>query len=238
LDQFLEHLLAIGIEKIVRIGGRSQSAILEGKNISIVSQGETKTRFEGYRLAKTYEGLEAAEKSISKQLRFLHSAQKRPDWANIKNHLANGYPRIHAQLARVDDDGFETVGRDPFDVWVSDKSPTVSDESEDGDAVSTVRELLEIAMQNVHRLSLPDRHQLMEHWMQEMREIGTDKVFELVRSAEIQSQLLSCIHDDVDRRVLQTADVIGVTTTGLVLRPNRNRLVRSREYARKGYTWT
>jgi len=60
LDQFLEHLVAVGIEKIIRIGGRSQSTILEGKNISIVSQGETKTRFEGYLLAKTYEGLESS----------------------------------------------------------------------------------------------------------------------------------------------------------------------------------
>ena len=98
---------------------------------------------------------------------------------------------------------------------MSNKLPAVSEESESADALLTIRELLEIAIENVYHLSLSDRHRLMEHWMQEMREIGTDKVFELVKSAETQSQLLSRIHDDVDRRVLQTADVIGVTTTGL-----------------------
>jgi hypothetical protein len=55
----------------------------------------------------------------------------------------------------------------------------------------------------------------MEYWTEEMRENGTDRIFESVRSAENLRILLSCIHDDVNRRVLQTTDVIGVTTTGL-----------------------
>jgi hypothetical protein len=215
LDQFLEHLVAVGIEKIIRIGGRSQSTILEGKNLSIVSQGETKTGSERYLVAKMYTGLEEAEKSISKRLRFLHSAQKRPEWANLKRHLANRYSRIHAQFARVDDDGFETVGRDPFDVWVTDRLPVEPKESDDTDSSLAIKELLHIAVQNVHRLSLQERHQLVEYWVQEMREDGTNEVFELVKSAEGLSKLLTDIHDDVDRRVLQTADVIGVTTTGL-----------------------
>ncbi|KAH6671919.1 hypothetical protein B0J14DRAFT_655778 [Halenospora varia] len=120
LDQFLEHLVGVGIEKVIRIGGRSQSAILEGKNLSAVSQGETKTGSERYLVAKTYTNLEEAEKSISKRLGFLHSTQRRPEWANLKRHLASSYPRIHAQFefARFDDDGFEAVRRDCFDLWI------------------------------------------------------------------------------------------------------------------------
>jgi hypothetical protein len=226
LDQFLEHLTAVGIEKIIRIGGRSQSTILEGKNLSIVSQGETKTGSERYLLAKTYTGLESAEKSISKRLRFLHSAQKRPDWGNLKRHLASQYSRIHAQFARVDDDGFETVGRDPFDIWLSDKLPVESKESDGTDSSLTMRELLHIAAQNAHRLPLQDRHRLVEYWLQEMREDGTNEVFELVKSAEDLCKQRTDIHDDVDRRVLQTADVIGVTTTGLAKKISTLRHVR------------
>jgi hypothetical protein len=53
--------------------------MLEGKNLLIVSKNETRTKSERYLLTKTYEKLEKAEKSITKQLRSLHSAQKRPD---------------------------------------------------------------------------------------------------------------------------------------------------------------
>jgi hypothetical protein len=83
---------------------------------------------------------EAAEKSISRLLGYLHSAQKRPDWANVKGHLAKKYPRIHAQFARLDDDGFEAAGRDPFEVWVSDKLLAESKESDKTDSPSPIRE--------------------------------------------------------------------------------------------------
>jgi hypothetical protein len=159
--------------------------------------------------------IEAAEKSISRELGYLHSAQKRPDWANVKRHLAKKYPRIHAQFARLDDDGFETVGRDPFEVWASDKSPAETKESDKTDSPSPIKEKLRIAEQNFRRISLRDRRRLVEHWMQEMREDGTDEVFESIKSAESLCKQLSNIHNDVDRRVLQTADVIGVTTSGL-----------------------
>jgi AAA domain len=78
-----------------------------------------------------------------------------------------------------------------------------------------MRELLHLAAQNVHRLPLKDRNRLVEYWLQEMREDGTNEVFESVKSAEQLCKLQTDIHDDINRRVLQTADVIGVTTTGL-----------------------
>jgi hypothetical protein len=48
-----------------------------------------------------------------------------------------------------------------------------------------------------------------------MREAGIDQVFESVREAESLRKQISDTHDEIDRRVLETADVIGVTTTGL-----------------------
>jgi len=42
LGQFLEHLIAIGIEKIIQIGGQSKSKVLEGKNLRIVTQSRGK----------------------------------------------------------------------------------------------------------------------------------------------------------------------------------------------------
>jgi hypothetical protein len=216
LDQFLEHLIAIGINKIIRIGGQSQSTILEGKNLRIVSKGEAKTRSEGYLLAKTYKELEASEAEITKQLRHLHSAQKHPDWYSLRRHLAMDYPRIHAQFNRVDVDGYKSVGRSPFDIWANKKSDVA--EPDETATQPAIKALLLTAMQDVHRLSWQDRRRLIEYWTEEICETGTDHVFESVKWAEGLRKELTNIHDEVDRRVLETADVIGVTTTGLARR--------------------
>jgi hypothetical protein len=68
LDQFLEHLIEIGIERVIRIGGQSKSKVLEGKNLRVVSQGEAKTKSERYQVAKTYEELSNKEQLINKAL--------------------------------------------------------------------------------------------------------------------------------------------------------------------------
>jgi hypothetical protein len=98
-----------------------------------------------------YKLLEVSEESIVKQLWYLYSRQKRPEWNTIKRHLAMNYPRIHAQFTRVDDGGFEMVGRSPFDIWANDKSEaTKSDEIATQPAITA---LLLTAMQDVYRLS-------------------------------------------------------------------------------------
>ncbi|KAF5854876.1 hypothetical protein ETB97_010944, partial [Aspergillus alliaceus] len=58
LNQFLKHLLDVGIQKIIRIGGRSQATELEGKNLRLVSKGIGKTRTESQTLGKSYDHLE------------------------------------------------------------------------------------------------------------------------------------------------------------------------------------
>jgi hypothetical protein len=219
LDQFLEHLIKVGIEKVIRIGGQSRSTILEGKNLRVVSQGEPKTKSEGYLIAMTYKALEVQERLIRRALGLLHSTQKQPDWANLNAHLARKHPRIYSQFSRVDDEGFVTVGRDPFEIWSHNESKTSND-------TSTLQSLLDVATRNVHALSRLDRRRLVEFWAEEIREDTTDQLFELVKEAYNLHKQLDNMHDEVDRRVLQTADVIGVTTTGLARRISVLRRIR------------
>jgi AAA domain len=226
LDQFLEHLIDIGVEKIVRIGGQSKSEVVEGKNLRTVSRGEAKTKSEGYLLAKLYEELEGVEKSITRKLKSLHSTQKHPQWANVKSYLEKWYPRIFAQFSRVDSEGFETVGKDPFDLWMSGETNTERHISDGIGSSLAIEVLLDIATQDAYLLPLIDRGRLMEHWAREIREESTDGAFESIDYAEIQHRLISDLHDEVDRRVLQTADVIGVTTTGLAKRVSTLKRIR------------
>ena len=204
------------------MGGQSHSTRLEGKNLRVVSQSEGKTKFEGYAVATIYRELENLETAINSALGELHGVEKRQEWPNFKKHLANNYPTIYSKFSRIDEDGFETVGKEPFDLWrptgkLLGKSNS-SDQSEQANSTSTIQQILVSANANIHSLSQRDRVRLIEHWIQEIREEVTDRLYELVKEADGLRKKLANIHDDVDRRVLQTADVIGVTTTGLAKR--------------------
>lgn len=78
------------------MGSQSQSSLLEGKNLRVISQGESKTKSEGYHLAMTYKALGAQEQTIRKLSGRLHGLQKPRDWTDVKNHILYRYPRIHS----------------------------------------------------------------------------------------------------------------------------------------------
>ncbi|KAF2187214.1 hypothetical protein K469DRAFT_686386 [Zopfia rhizophila CBS 207.26] len=199
LDQFLEHLHAIGIRKIIRIGGQSQSSLLEEHNLRKVSQAETKTRSENYLLAKSYEALDRKTKRIKGDLGRVHGILKRANWSNLQYHLLRKYPRIHAQFDQIDEDGFKVVGETKL-------------------MSSELDRVLQKAETNVHSLSQTERRGLVELWSQEVHDHALDDLFERVKDTDSIQRQLTNIHDEVDRRVLQDADVIGITTTGLAKR--------------------
>lgn len=214
MDQFLEHLIEVGIEKVVRIGGQSKSTILEGKNLRVVSKGESKTKFEGYSVAMAIQAHEIQEKNIKNILGALHVSQKRKDWASIKRHLSSMYPRIHRQFARVGEDGFTTVGGEPFDNWARERLP----DHPDGALTQPIEQLLFQASTNVHSVSAQDRKRLVAHWVENIRDEKSNELFDEVKAADKSQQESINVYDEVDKRVLQTADVIGVTTSGLAKR--------------------
>lgn len=214
LDQFLEHLIKVGIEKVVRIGGQSKSTVLEGKNLRVVSKGESKTKFEGYSVAMAIQAHESHEKNIQKILGALHRSQKRRDWASIKAWMNRTYPLIHRQFDRIDADGFTLVGGEPFDDWAREKSQERSNDA----SIEPIEELLARATANVYSVAAHDRKRLVAHWVAEIRDEKSNELFDEVKAAHESEQQSINVYDEVDRRVLQTADVIGVTTSGLAKR--------------------
>ncbi|KAL8688726.1 MAG: hypothetical protein Q9218_005433 [Villophora microphyllina] len=213
LDQFLEHLVEVGIEKVIRLGGQSRSEALKGKNLRIVAKGESRTRSEGYQIAMGYRALEEKEEVIKKILGTLHKVQQPPRWSTLQHFLSHSYTTIHRQFSRVDEEGFESVGRDPFDIWLAQKAP-----AQPAQRPVPIDNLLNTARSNVYSVLPAHRRQLVDYWIEEIRAAATDDLFESVKEANTLQRNLTAVHDDVDRRVLQTADVIGVTTTGLAKR--------------------
>jgi hypothetical protein len=201
---------------VIRVGGQSRSELLEGYNLRDVAEGETKTRTESYRAHTAYTTLEECEKEAKKSLGRLFSTHLHAEWSNLNRHISRKYPKIHKQFQRIDDDGFETVGRHPFDVWntstAADRRQAVNVPALDLDNV------LRRAAADVHSLSNAEKRALVKKWTDEICYDVAAGFSATVDKTTKTQQLLQDIHDESDRRVLQGADVIGVTTSGLAKR--------------------
>lgn len=214
LDQFLEHLIGVGVRKIIRIGAQSRSSALEEHNLRDISKTEMKTKSEGYLLATSYKTLDEIQKKIKLGLGRLHRAVKRLDWHNFQRHLSANYPLIHNQFSSIDEDGFHIVGRHPFETWIMSPNPSSGTRPIQIEA----QQLLDKATMNVHSLSHVERRNLVTFWTQEIESEAVDELFGNLKMAEAIQRTINNIHDEVDRRVLDGADVIGITTTGLARR--------------------
>ncbi|KAJ5154999.1 uncharacterized protein N7500_010438 [Penicillium coprophilum] len=161
LDQFLKHLLDVGIQKIIRIGGRSQATELEGKNLRVVSKDIGKTR-------------------------------------------------------RPDTEGFTTVTGDKLLNWLGTTSMKIQkDQNESGVDDVRLEGLTRAANENIHSLSIPERRILAMSWFRQWQEIETASLFEALDHAADLRGDINAVHEEVNRRALIQADVVGITTTSL-----------------------
>ena len=110
------------------------------------------------------------------------------------------------------------VGPHPFELWASERSKVVDTDVAGNSPLNPHDSLLTKAERNVYSLSHAERDQIRDIWAQEIRAIALDDIFERVREAEQSQRKITNVHDEIDRRVLQDADVIGITTTGLAKR--------------------
>lgn len=211
LDQFLEHLIQKGVEKVVRIGGQSRSELLEHHNLREIRKSMGKTKFENYLAAQAYKTLDTSKASIDRGLGRLHGLyKKQPDWIKFSKHLMNEEPQIYMQFREVDDEGFQQASkRPPFEIWAN------AGPSSAAEINATVEALLQRARNDVYQLSKSERNRLLQHWISELQLDLSDNLFEQVKEASKAFKTLTNIHDETNKRILEDADVIGVTTTGL-----------------------
>lgn len=214
LDQFLEHLIEVGIQKLIRIGGQSKSVILQGKNLRVVSKSESKTKTENYAVAMAIKDQERQERSINSILITLHILPRGRDWASLREYLSRVHPRIYRQFDRVDEAEFNLVGGHPFDKWVR----AMNEEQSDDVSTRSIAHLLAQAAENLYSVSALNRRRLVTYWMKSIWDENSNRLFEEVKVADKAQKQTSNTYDEVDRRILETADVIGVTTSGLAKR--------------------
>ncbi|KAJ5849332.1 hypothetical protein N7534_008021 [Penicillium rubens] len=216
LDQFLKHLLDVGIQKVIRIGGRSQAPELEGKNLRVVSKDFGKTKVESQTLGKSYGELEAHMEDAGYAMKPLHQSQKGLSWAAMGNFVRRKWPAIHEQLDRPDLEGFTTVTDDKLLHWLGVKSMRIQrGQNEDEVDVVRLERLTRAAQEDIHTLTKPERQILAMEWFKQWRESEIARIFEAIDHATSLRNDINAVHDEVNRRALIQADVIGITTTSL-----------------------
>ncbi|KAJ5545400.1 hypothetical protein N7461_007704 [Penicillium sp. DV-2018c] len=216
LDQFLNHLLDVGIEKIIRMGGRSQAPELEGKNLRDVSKHIGKTPVESRMLSASYGGHEDCMKAAGYAMKPLHQSRKGPSWAAMSNFVGKKWPRIFEQLERPDPEGFTKVTDDKLLDWLGVKSMRAQEGLNEGEVDGVRLEgLTRAAQEDIHSLSIPDRQVLAMDWFRQWLESATASLFEATHCAARFRDDINVVHEEVNRRALIQADVIGITTTSL-----------------------
>jgi len=136
--------------------------------------------------------------------------QKRIEWGDLDEYLASIYPAIHAQFQQNDDDGFTIVGRHPFDIWRSNNHVLRGHSAATDPTILTQK-----ATVNVNHLSPSERFLLVEYWVYGLQRDLNAELFECIVEAESSQKIFTNVRKELNRRVLQDTDVIGLTTTGL-----------------------
>ncbi|KAB8302222.1 hypothetical protein EYC80_005667 [Monilinia laxa] len=191
LDQFLEHVIQSGVEEITRVGGQSKSDMLAGKSLRVASRGESMTRSESGTLGATCAALKREDKSTEEIRWQLDGLNDYSSWKSVKGYLALQHPRIYRQFSRFDEDGYKTVGG------------------------YTMDDLLEMTSFDVYALYGDEKLRIDKFLAEAVRKDLAGELFERSKTTEDFHHTIQNVYSDIDRRVLQTADIIGVTTTGL-----------------------
>jgi hypothetical protein len=229
LDQFLEHLLTV-TKCIVRIGTRSKSESLQAYNLHDLArqqQGVLKSgsqRFEEGRLYRKLEELETDGTELCGSLRD----QLKMKWSHVSAFLEKYFPHQYAQLCNnIDEDGFQTVGAKGgnfFSYWMQCQDIRKGNEfsrlygtpyiAPPAGAGRNLQQLVS-PNANIWNFSANERRRLLGHWAARIREEWIEKLN--IRTEDHIEGLheLDILHSECDRRVLEGADIIGLTTTGL-----------------------
>ncbi|KAG6125729.1 hypothetical protein E4U12_007043 [Claviceps purpurea] len=222
LDQLLEHLLDKGIEKVMRIGSRSKSERMVSLNLTNIVQGFDKTKSESHEIGHAIGEIKRVCQDTVSGLRELAVSQST---ATVKDYLQSFHPWHFIELfPPVDEDGWITV---------SNQKPSSAIENwlksghEDLFKYRPVEDLKNCNT-NLWEMSSFERNILFKHWLQEIRSPIISTLLSLQKEYQELCERRNKIGSDVKLRCLQSADVIGVTTTGLARNISILRRLRSK----------
>lgn len=205
----------MGIDKIIRVGGQSKLKELEGKNLRAVAQEMAKTRQESSKISSHFSSLKEIQEKADMLCMEL---SRRPDsWAAVKDILRTEFPRLYMQFDIQDDDGFEQVGGPDkaWDRWRGGftkkfRNFRMNKEVEDANWLDAISNC-----EDIESMPKSARFRFVRYLSKRIAALPAVRLAALAEGQAIEMSGLQAQQQDVDRRCLNQADVIGITTTGL-----------------------
>lgn len=205
LDAVLERAVDAGVKQVIRIGSRSKSERLANVNLRVVAQKEELTKLEKREWWETKQELKNHGTSIKECLDDLKEACSE---ASVLKMLREEYPKWHTRLIEpeIDDDGFEFVRsrRAPRGIkaWLQGGTHASSSSPNDD-------------KYDLFKLNIVQRREMYSSWAEEIMEPMRRSLLASLEAHESAKLKLDKLRAEVELRVLNNADVIGVTTSGL-----------------------
>jgi hypothetical protein len=205
LDGPLEHAVDAGVKQVIRIGSKSKSEKLADLNLRVVAQKEERTKLEKHENWELRQEIETLGRNISDSLLELETADTE---TSVMGFLRESYPEYHSQLAQleVDPEGFRLVQnwRAPrgLQAWLRG----------DSQGPRVFRGAREV---DLHTLNSAQRRKMYSSWIDQITGPIRRSLLVNLEAYEGVRTRLDCIKAEVDLRVLNKANVIGVTTSGL-----------------------
>lgn len=220
MDQFLTELLSHGVTEIVRIGSRSKSPKLEDYTLrKVVQEKEESLEDQKEFRQEIWETKSMHSENLGELNMLCVGLNQGKSWTVLREHLADHYPRFHAQLFGRSNsaNGWKVVSyRNPEQVindWISLRFLPQSRNAALYARTWTIEDLA--GCQDLSVLSHSDRLRLKEYWEEEIENDLFDKV---KSSLDYVTTSKEDVHEAYRRRelrCLEEAQVVGVTTTGL-----------------------
>lgn len=230
LDQLLESLVQGHVDKVIRIGSRSKSDLLQKLNLQHVAQQIETTKTERRQTWENHRALDVEFIEIDNLLSLLNDSNLQK---NIRDHLQIHHPKHFSELfsTGVDDEGFEVVvGRKTnlLHRWLNGSSQNealssherivaeggIHDREVTADVRNT-RNIHQLMRGPLNSMSSVERRILLNHWMHERTSAINDQLLNALDSYNEAKESLERCRQEVNLRCLLQAHVIGVTTSGL-----------------------
>ncbi|KUI56519.1 Helicase required for RNAi-mediated heterochromatin assembly 1 [Cytospora mali] len=206
LDQLLEHLLDDGIKDIIRIGSRSKSERLQDFTLWTVADQIDWTRSEKRELYELGQKLRNSEAEANRLLAQLSQCNS---MASIKTHLYAYHRAHHDELFSKDANGWQEIQHRSHNVvqgWLSggDANPRLA--SRGIDVLKSTK---------LANMTRAERSSLYRDWLKSIRDPLIIAIIDVQREHSQTKEQRDRVRQEVRRRCLQQADIVGVTTTGL-----------------------
>lgn len=221
LDQLLEHLLDDGIKSIIRIGSRSKSERIQNLLLRSIADQMELTRSEKrdmYELGQKLKSLEREASTLLTQLSQCYSISA------IRTYLHTSHRAHHDELFSEDQEGWQLVQhkpQNPVQRWLSGGMEVPRLASRDLGVLQSSR---------LFNMTHSERSMLHRYWLRSIRDPLIAETLDVQREHRQVKEQRDRVRQEVRRRCLQQADIVGVTTTGLarelaLLRKLRSKVV-------------